>query len=181
VIKHTQEKLQPDYWFLEHDEIRMQGWDKSCVDTGKTPGGVLADNIARCTAMVKKHSAGVKGIYVWSDMFDPHHNAGYKDDYYAMNKGKAPWDKSWEGLPKDVGLINWNSAKNESVTFFSERGHPQIFSGPTGETMKGYLDKSGALKGVNGTIYVTWSADFGPNVEKFAETVLAWRKARATK
>jgi hypothetical protein len=106
VIAHTQEKLRPDYWFFEHDEIRMQGWDKRCTDTGKTCGGILADNIARCAAILKKHAPGARA-YVWSDMFDPFHNAGYKGEFYVMTKGLAPYDKSWEGLPKEMGLINW--------------------------------------------------------------------------
>jgi hypothetical protein len=65
------------------------------------------------------------------------------------------------------------------VEFFSKEGHPQILSAPNAGTIRGYLEKSGDLSGVDGAIYVTWSGDFGPNVEKFAEAVNAWRKAKA--
>jgi hypothetical protein len=54
-------------------------------------------------------------------------------------------------------------------------------SAPNGGTIRGYLEKSGDLSGVDGAIYVTWSGDFGPNVEKFAEAVNAWRKAHGGK
>ena len=34
-----------DGYFLQHDEIRVQGWDESCAKTGKTPGQLLAENV----------------------------------------------------------------------------------------------------------------------------------------
>ena len=176
IVQSIAANAQPDYWFLEHDEIRLAGWCKACE--GKTPGQMLADNISKCHAMIKKASPAVKGVFVWSDMFDPHHNAFAKDvgePYFYVCKGKGPWNKSWEGLPKEMGLINWNSRKPASVKFFSEQGHPQIFSGSDPAVMAEVLKASGSGKGVTGVIYVTWSGDFGPNVEKFAQTALNWK------
>lgn len=176
IVAHTQEHLKPDYWFMEHDETRMQGWDKSCVDTGKTCGGIQADNIAKCTAIIRKYAPQAKGLYVWSDLFDPFHNAGYKGEYFAMCKGINPWDKSWEGLPKEVGLINWNAAKPDSVAFFSKEGHPQVLSNVSPGSITQILQKSGKDPGVKGAIYVTWGGDFSNNVEKYAQAVLNWYK-----
>ena len=43
---------------------------------------------------------------IWSDMFDPHHNA--VKDFYLVNGNLSG---SWEGLPKDTIIMNWNSGK----------------------------------------------------------------------
>ena len=37
-IQQVHRHLAPDGYFLQHDEIRVQGWDQSCCNTGKTPG-----------------------------------------------------------------------------------------------------------------------------------------------
>ena len=56
---------------------------------------------------------------VWNDMFDPFHNA-VKGPYYLVN---GPWSGSWEGLSKDVLVMNWNHGKrDQSLKFFADRG-----------------------------------------------------------
>ena len=45
-------------------------------------------------------------VVIWSDMFDPNHNAVEK--YHLVN---GPLTGSWEGLPKEVIVANWNSGK----------------------------------------------------------------------
>lgn len=169
---HT--NLAPDYYFMEHDEIRMQGWDASCQATGKTCGGILADNIRKCTGIIKAEDPG-KGIFVWSDMFDPHHNA-QKTGYYYLCRGEGPWHGSWEGLSKDVGLINWNAGNTESVEFFVSRGHPQILSHADPDLVVEWLRKcAGGSPGIVGVIYVTWSNDFS-KLESYAQAVRAFEK-----
>ena len=106
-IEQVHKHLQPDGYFLQHDEIRVQGWDESCRRTGKTPGELLAENVGKCVALVRGEDAG-KPIYVWSDMFDPSHNAQKSGRYYLV-KGDGPWYGSWKGLDKDVVIVNWNS------------------------------------------------------------------------
>jgi len=179
VIQSIAKNLQPDYWFLEHDEIRMGGWSKS--EEGKTCGQILGENITKCYAMIRKAQPNVKGVYVWSDMFDPFHNAGHKNEFYAVCKGINPWDKSWEALPKEVGVVNWNAGKPDSAKFFSTEGHAQIISGCDVGTVVNILKTSGNQKGVTGAIYVTWNGDFGNNVEHYAEAVLKWKKEQAGK
>jgi hypothetical protein len=179
VIVSVAKNIQPDYWFLEHDEIRMAGWSKA--DEGKTCGQILGDNIGKCYAMIRKAEPATKGVFVWSDMFDAFHNAGQKDAFYAVCKGKNPWDKSWLGLPKEMGVINWNAGKPESVKFFEAEGHPQIVSGCDAATVVGILKTSAGKKGVIGAAYVTWGNDFSNNVERYAQAVLSWKKDQASK
>ena len=47
-LAQVHKHLQPDGYFLQHDEIRVQGWDESCRRTGKTPGELLAENVRKC-------------------------------------------------------------------------------------------------------------------------------------
>ena len=62
-------------------------------------------------------------------MFTPRHNAypfERRHRYYYLVNGN--WDGSWEGLPKDVIIMNW-SANPEGLKWFAERGHKQILCG----------------------------------------------------
>ncbi len=58
-------------------------------------------------------------------MFDPSHNA--VKDFYLVNGDLAG---SWEGLPQDMIIVNWNSGKPaQSLPFFADRGHVQVLAG----------------------------------------------------
>ena len=55
----------------------------------------------------------------------PHHNA--VDQYYLVN---GTLKGSWEGLPREVIIANWNSGKaKDSLTWFASRGHRQVIAG----------------------------------------------------
>ncbi len=111
-------------FFMSHDEIRVANWCQRCRDTGKTPGELLAANARRCVDILKEVNPRAR-VVVWSDMFDPHHNA--HDDYYLVN---GTLKGSWEGLPADVVIANWNGGKaRESLKWFADRGHPQVIAG----------------------------------------------------
>ena len=103
---------------------------KAAASTGKTPGELLAENVHKCVELVRAEDAG-KPVYVWSDMFDPSHNAQKAGRYYLV-KGDGPWYGSWKGLDKDVVIVNWNSApdkRSESLRHFAGLGHRQILAG----------------------------------------------------
>jgi len=170
-IARVRKNLTPDGYFMQHDEIRLQGWDKSCTDRRMTPGQMLADNIKRCTSIITKHDPD-KPIYVWSDMFDPHHNAKKTGKYYLV-KGVGPWHGSWEGLPPKVTVVNWHghaAGRLESLRHFASRGHKQIlagyYDGPP-ERITAWLKDAAKVKGVVGVMYTTWRRNYG-DLEKFA-------------
>ncbi|HYE06510.1 MAG TPA: hypothetical protein VEL07_13425, partial [Planctomycetota bacterium] len=52
-IEFIEEHVDPQVYFLAHDEIRMAGWDHACSSRGLTPGQLLADNIAKCVDIVE--------------------------------------------------------------------------------------------------------------------------------
>ena len=170
-IEQVHKHLQPDGYFLQHDEIRVQGWDESCRKTGKTPGDLLAENVRKCVELVRTEDAG-KPIYVWSDMFDPHHNAQRTGRYYLV-KGDGPWYGSWKGLDKDVVIVNWNSdpsKRGESLRHFAGLGHRQIlagyYDGPVG-AIRGWLRDGELVPGIVGAMYTTWQHQYR-DLEAFA-------------
>ena len=173
-VEHVHKHVQPDGYFLQHDEIRVQGWDQSCVKTGKTPGQLLAENVKKCIEIVREQDPG-KPIYVWSDMFDPFHNARRTGRYYLV-KGDGPWFGSWEALDKDVIIVNWNSRKDPragSLKHFADRGHKQIlagyYDGPV-DAIRGWLDDAREVPGVVGVMYTTWRHQYN-DLEPFARVL----------
>lgn len=172
-VQRVEKLFQPKTYFFSHDEIRVANWSQPEQQAGKPAGAVLAENVRRCIQIVHKINPEAK-LCIWSDMFDPHHNA--RNDFYLVN---GDLSGSWKGLPKDMLIINWNSGKpDKSLPFFANRGHSQVlagyYDGPP-DTIKKWQAAGKGLKGVNGAMYTTWKSDFS-NIENFAES--AWGGAR---
>src|SRR5262249_20347582 len=72
--KRLNDLLKPSTFFMSHDEIRVANWCRRCQESKQTPGALLAENAKRCVAILKEVNPQAR-IVVWSDMFDPHHNA----------------------------------------------------------------------------------------------------------
>ncbi len=149
----------PRTFFMSHDEIRVANWCQACRDRKLTPGQLLADNVKTCAGILKAVNPRAR-VVVWSDMFDPHHNA--VDKYYLVN---GTLKGSWEGLPRDVIIANWNSGKaRESLTFFAERGHRQLIAGYYDvDDLSNFEQWNSAARGVSGIMgfmYTTWQAKY---------------------
>ena len=174
-IEQVCKNLEPDGYFMNHDEIRQTGWDQSCVSTGKTPAQILGDNVAACVALIRETDPG-KPITVWSDMFDPSHNA-QKDGHYYLVKGTGPWFGSWEKLPTDVIVVNWNSnpaIRGESLKHFNDLGNMQILAGyydaePI-DAICDWMQDAAKFDGFCGVMYTTWGNNYD-HLEAFAESV----------
>ncbi len=95
-------------------------------------------------------------------MFDPHHNA--HDDYYLV---EGDLSDSWEGLPGDLVLMNWNGGKRaESLAFYSGRGHRQLIagyydSGDGAASARAEVEAGREVPGFLGLMYTTWRRDYG--------------------
>jgi len=145
--------LDPYGYHMSHDEIRLSGWDPVCQAFGNK-GQSLAANIEFCYNLLHDFEPD-KPIYLWSDMYDPYHNAAL----YPIAQNANPHTLSWEGLNKNIIITNWNFDKTlvdsddvanadgverykRSLDFFDSLDHDQILAGyyddrftsdPTGE------------------------------------------------
>ncbi|WP_337177507.1 carbohydrate binding domain-containing protein [Paludisphaera sp.] len=158
--RRVNELFRPRTFFMSHDEIRCLNWDRSCLDRGLTSGEILADNVKRCAAILEEVAPGCQ-IVVWSDMFDPTHNA-VAGPYYLVN---GTLEGSWLGLPPRVTVANWNSGKAaESLAFFADRGHRQILAGYYDvDDLSGFTRWDAAargVRGVDGFMYTTWERKY---------------------
>jgi len=167
-VQRVNAMLAPKAFFMSHDEMRVANWCKACQDRAMTPGEILADNVRRCVGIIRGVRPDAR-IYVWSDMFDPYHNA--RDDYYLVN---GTWAGSWEGLPSDVAIVNWfYRARKDNLPWFANRGHKQILAGyyDKGEfyTPQWLRDAEG-LPGIVGVMYTTWRQQYD-DLEGFARAL----------
>ena len=163
-IEKVHKYVQPDVYMVSHDEIRVQGWDDSCMKTKKSCAEILADHVKQCLDMVAKEDPG-KPLCLMNDMFDPNHNAGEKGAYYLV-RGDGPWHGSWKSIPKDVIIFNWMHApatRVASLKFFSERGNRQVLAGyydmPITHISEWMKDAQG-IEGIIGVQYCTWISDY---------------------
>ncbi|MBA3708586.1 MAG: hypothetical protein H0W83_07195 [Planctomycetes bacterium] len=177
-IQFAKDNLHPDVYFLAHDEIRQCGYDDDCAKRKLTPGQILADNIAKCVKMVEEIDPG-KPVVVWSDMFDPNHLAAKTEEdgktpfHHFLVKGDGPWWESWKGMPKQLGVVNWNNGNVKSSQFFDGEGHQQVLSHSSVEGIVKWLDETKG-KHIAGVMYTTWEDDYSP-LEKYIDAVKQWQ------
>lgn len=153
---------------MQHDEWRVLGWDQACMKRGMSAGQLIASNVRTCQDILATTMPGAR-VYVWSDMFDPFHNAVEK---YYLAQGDVRG--SWEGLSPSVVIVNWNPMHaDKSLPFFAERGHEQILAGfydGDPAMIKPWLSAAKGVRGVVGVMYTTWRKDFS-KLEAFAAAV----------
>jgi hypothetical protein len=166
-VRRVDQLLSPKTYFLSHDEIRVANWCPACRRDDRTAGQLLAENLRQCTATIRQVSPQAQ-LCVWSDMFDPHHNA-VAGPFYLVN---GSLEGSWEGLPSDMLIVNWNSGKpRQSLPFFSQRGHANLLAGfydhdPAAITAWQAAGRE-TQSTVTGAMYTTWKNDFS-KLEEFA-------------
>ena len=160
--------------FFQHDEMRHLNTCGACAQQGLDAGDLLAAHVADATDRVLTARPGTR-VVVWSDMFDPHHNA--HADYYLAHGDVAG---SWEGLAPDTLVANWNlGGLAESGAFFADRGHLQLVAGyyDSGDGAASAQAEAAAMAGLDGHaghMYTTWQDDHS-QLEAYAEAVWAAR------
>jgi len=156
--KRVDALFKPKHFLMSHDEIRVANWCQACQSRKLTPGALLADNARRCTAILKEINPEAK-VLVWSDMFDPNHNAVAKD-FYLVN---GSLEGSWEGLAPEVIIANWNGGKAKaSLDFFAARGHSQLIAGyyDNDDNYQLWDDASRGVPNILGFMYTTWRSNY---------------------
>ncbi len=159
-------------YFMSHDEMRVCNWDLSCARRGLAAGQIFADNARTCIRILREISPSSE-IYVWSDMWDPVHNA--HDDYYLARGGMAG---TWEGLDPSVIVATWFfDRRDESLAWFSSRGHRTLIAGyydQKPERARDWLESARRSKGTIGIMYTSWY-DRYDDLETFAGHVEPYR------
>ncbi|HIE52878.1 MAG TPA: hypothetical protein EYP85_14080 [Armatimonadetes bacterium] len=166
--ERVQRLLSPRGFFMSHDEMRVANWCAACQARKMRPGQLLADNVRRCVEILRAVNPRAT-IYVWSDMFDPFHNA--RGDYYLVN---GSWEGSWEGLPSGVVIVNWFfRERKRNLPWFAQRGHRQILAGYYDKRQfytPQWLAEARGVSGIIGVMYTTWRSEY-KDLEGFAQAV----------
>ena len=145
-----------------------------------TPGEMLADNLRQCRKIIRDIRPDAD-IWVWSDMFDPMHNA--HDDYYLVN---GTWAGSWEGLSPDIGIVNWAGHLNgKNCRFFADHGEKQVLAGyydgdEDGSGIAQWLKNAEGIPGIAGAMYTTWQDKYGAMEGLGAESLGRRRSGQVT-
>jgi len=153
-------------YFMSHDEIRVLNWCAACQARNLDAGALLADNVRTCTAILRAVNPGGR-IYVWSDMFDPNHNA--HGNYYLV---RGNLTNSWQGLDSDIIVVPWNYYQRAaSLQFFAGLGNRQLIAGyydsaPT--LVTNWLNAARPYAGICGVMYTTWEENYS-DLETFEQ------------
>jgi hypothetical protein len=160
-VRRADELLHPAGFFMSHDELRVMNQCALCQSKHMTPGELLAWNVHKAAQIIRDIRPDAE-IWVWSDMFDPMHNA--VDHYYAVNGSLAG---SWQGLDPGIGIVNWNGGlKGKNCQFFADLGLRQILSGyydgdEDGSGIAEWIANTKDVPGIVGAMYTTWQDKYG--------------------
>jgi hypothetical protein len=169
-MKRASEIWKAKDYMMGYDEIRIAGWENQPGGAHLSPGQLLAANIRKGVEIARKYVPEAT-LYTWSDMFTPHQNAYSLKDrghYYYLVNGN--WDGSWEGLPRDVVIMNW-ICDRDGLKWFADLGHKQIiagfYDGDPKESVASWMETSKGLPGIIGMMYTTWQQDYTKMPEFF--------------
>jgi hypothetical protein len=148
------------HYIFGTDENRQMNWGADCDALGLTPGELLAQDTRRYIDFLREQIDS-PSIYVYSDMFDPNHNA--REHYYFVN---GDLEGSWEGLDAEVIVLNWRRTP-ESYQFFADQGIKQMILGATTDPDELFRNTEG-IEGIIGAKYENYGCG-ECTLENFAE------------
>ncbi len=159
-VRLIHQQLAPDKYFLPMDEIRAGGSCAACKERNMTMGQILGDCITRQAEIVREFNPEAE-VFLWSDMLNPHHNAGKMEgEYYYMVDGD--FYGSWNYVPKDLVMVCWwHEIRNLSLKHFSSLGFRTLGSSSGDlEVARDWLVSLDATPGVCGIMYTTWQDEY---------------------
>ncbi len=151
------EHLQPRRVFLNMDEVRMGGTCAACA--GKDMARLLGECLQRHITALRRYLPALQ-VYVWSDMFDPHHNA--RPAYYLV---QGDFTGSWKYLPRDVVVAVWGGEpRPQSLQFFAREGLATLvacyYDADDLRDVQRWLDSARNLPGLRGFMYTPWTRKY---------------------
>jgi hypothetical protein len=157
-----QKELAPKTYLLALDEVRMGGTCEDCRRRTKTMSmaQVLGAYATELREMIRQTNPRAE-VFVWSDMFDPNHNA--RDKYYLVD---GDFTGSWNYLPKDMQIACWYFQRRDlSLKHFSGLGFKTLagayYDADDLENPKGWLESLDRTPGAVGIMYTTWERKYG--------------------
>lgn len=156
-MKLLAERLHPRRVMLNMDEVRMGGTCKACA--GRNMGELLGECVTKQAQIIRRYAPGAE-VYVWSDMFDPNHNAHGK--YYLV---EGDYTGSWNHVPKDLVMAVWGGEpRGKSLRFFAEQGFRTLvacyYDADDLKDVKGWLDLARPIPNVRGFMYTPWQRKY---------------------
>jgi hypothetical protein len=156
-IKLLADRLHPRRVMLSMDEVRMAGTCRACQ--GRNPGELLGECVSRQVAIIRRHLPNAE-IYIWSDMFDPNHNA--HGNYYLV---EGDFTGSWRHVPKDLVMVPWGGVPPEkSLRFFAKQGFRTLgacfYDARDLNQVKAWLPIAQRTPGMRGLMYTTWRQNY---------------------
>ncbi len=147
--------LAPKKYFLSMDEVRVGGFCDACKNRHLSMAQILGDCVTRQHQMIRAANPKAE-VYVWSDMFDPNHNA--KEEYYLID---GSFHGTWNYIPKDLVIACWDyEIRDKSLDFFSKLGYKTLGAGyydaDNLENPKGWMESLDRTRGAVGIMYTTW-------------------------
>ena len=147
--------IAPKQYFLSMDEVRIGGFCEACKRRHLSMAQILGDSVTRQHDMIRAVNPQAQ-VYVWSDMFDPNHNAVAK--YYLID---GSFEGSWNYIPKNLSIACWYFEKrDQSLEFFSKRGHHTLgaayYDADDLQNPKDWLGSLDRTPGATGIMYTTW-------------------------
>jgi len=148
------ERLNSRRVLLGTDEVRMGGTCKACA--GHDMAQLLGECVSKQAASIRRYSPNAQ-VYVWSDMFDPNHNA--HPNYYLV---QGDFTGSWKHVSTNLVMAVWGGEPREkSLKFFAEQGFPVLVAcyydaGDLNE-VKSWVSLSKPMSNVRGFMYTPWT------------------------
>ena len=151
------EHLHPHAVLLGTDEIRMGGTCRACA--GRDMAQLLGESVTKQARAIHRYSPDAR-IYVWSDMFDPNHNA--HPNYYLV---QGNFTGSWNYLPKDINIAVWGGEPRErSLKFFADQGFATLvacyYDAGNLDDVKRWIAVAKPYSNVRGFMYTPWTRKY---------------------
>lgn len=151
------ERLRPRRVLLNTDEVRMGGTCQACA--GRDMAQLLGECVTKQAAAIRRYSPNAQ-VYVWSDMFDPNHNA--RGNYYLV---QGDFTGSWKHVPKNLIMAVWGGEPREkSLRFFADQGFPMLvacyYDADNLDDVKRWLAIAQPLPDVRGFMYTPWTKKY---------------------
>ena len=158
IMDDVLELFEPDKLMLGHDEIRVMNQDLASKGTGMTPAEQLGDHMHRLVDMLHEKRSDLE-VWVWSDMFDPFHNA--RNNYYLVD---GDLSGVIDLIPEELKIVNWNRGEMvSSVPAFDSKGFRQFASNDATSSVSASPDWGQAMRdagGGEGMMFTTWDGTY---------------------